>query len=166
MTKLTLYVFLLIIFTSVATEVNKTIIEIEGCFTLNTYNSSFKLSLLEKVAIPVCQHLYASVCGEQSLRNRSLENSLFCGAEYHLGQKKFQIPLGIFTGLHSFHIGQYTSSVPVGGINTGLIVWLTRQTSLRVNYLAKLYFDKQTIFGSDVYIGFSFAILREHTNTI
>jgi hypothetical protein len=55
------------------------------------------------------------------------------------------------------YVGHYSESVPVFGINSGLIFWLDKRVSLRVNYLAKLYFKDRTTPGNDLLIGFSYA---------
>jgi hypothetical protein len=135
------------------------VIETEGCFALNSLAANYRITLLEKVGLAINNNFAITVCGEQSLRNNSFTNSIFTGMEYRPG-RKLQVPLGLFGGISNIHIGYYRSLTPVAGCNSGLIIWLNEAASLRINYLAKLYFDKAIVFGNDCFFGFAFSFLK------
>ena len=135
----------------------KPVVEVEGCFALSSFAGNLKISMIEKVSFVTKINTAVSIFGEQSFRNNSFINSLFAGAEYRFGNETMQVPLGLFGGIYDVHIGQYSTFLPVAGTNTGIIVWFNEIASLRINYCAKLYFDKEVVFGNDLLVGFAVA---------
>lgn len=133
-------------------------LEIGGCLTLRSYNENVRATLMENIGFFITPRVVAQVFGEQTYRNRAFINSLAGGMEYRLGPDRFQIPVGAFGGMESMVIGQYRSTTPVVGLNSGILVGLSERTWLQIRYFSRWYLDTRTIWGNDVFAGFSFLL--------
>jgi hypothetical protein len=137
---------------------SKPTVELEGCFSLNSFSNNVRISAIEKASLVFRENVVANFFGEQSYRNYSFINSIFTGVEYRFLRKNVQLPIGLFCGLNDIHIGQYSSILPVVGANTGFILPFNEIVSLRVNYYGKCYYAEQNVFGNDIYIGIGIKI--------
>jgi len=129
---------------------------------VRTYNENVHATLLENVGILITPQIVAQVFGEQSYRNRAFVNSIAGGVEYRSGLRQFVIPVGAFGGMKNMYIGSFSSTVAVFGLNSGILASLTDRLSLQVRYFSKWYMDTRTIWGNDVFVGFSFLAFGEN----
>jgi len=58
------------------------------------------------------------------------------------------------------HIGQYRATIPLIGTNSGLIAWIDEHVSFRISYYGKCYFDKEKVYGNDIFFGFGMKIIK------
>lgn len=136
-------------------------LEVGGCLAIRTYNENISVTLLENIGLLITPRTAVQVFGEQTYRNRAFVNSIAGGAEYRLGPRRFRVPLGVFGGMENMYIGNFSSTVAVFGLNSGILASLTDRLSLQVRYFSKWYMDTRTIWGNDVFVGFSFLVFGE-----
>lgn len=134
--------------------------EVEGLFSLDTYDGSANLRVQERIVWFGHQNAGIGIRGTQQWRLNAFIAGMLLEAIYRYRIERFDLHAGLGGGFRHTAIGDYSHTMPAAGPLLGLSFNLTRRASVRLNYQGLACFDSYTFWSHTFVVGLGFAFGR------